>query len=143
MGQKEEDIRFGKFGTVGFTNTSRANDFIDYLENGQVMYTRCNTCGAKYFPPCADCRGCLSSDMQWREVTGSGKLVSYSTLNFAPMGFEGDLPYSIALLDYGDFRIFGRLDNRLNINDVKIGMPMTTVVNNLADGRLNYIFQKA
>ena len=30
--QKKEDVRFGKFGTVSFTKTTRVNDFIDHLE---------------------------------------------------------------------------------------------------------------
>jgi uncharacterized OB-fold protein len=143
MSKKQEDVRFGKFGTVSFTNTTRVNDFIDHLENGKVMYTRCSGCGADFFPPRADCSQCLSSDMQWREVTGSGKLVSFSQLKYAPVGFDADLPYSIALLDYGDYQIFGRLDSALDMDEVRIGMHMITAVNELPNGQLNYIFKKA
>ena len=143
MGKKPEDVRFGKFGTVSFTKTTRVNDFIDYLEDGKVMYTHCKECGADFFPPRADCAGCLSSDMEWREVSGTGKLVSYSQLKYAPVGFDEDLPYSIALLDYGDYQVFGRLDSDLSTDDVKVGMEMTTAVNQLPNGQLNYIFKKA
>jgi uncharacterized OB-fold protein len=143
MSKIKEDVRFGKFGTVSFTQTTRVNDFIDYLENGKVMYTHCNTCGADFFPPRADCAGCLSSDMEWREVTGTGKLVSYSQLEFAPVGFDVDLPYSIALLDYGNYQVFGRLGRDLDLTKVKIGMPMTTVVNKLPNGQLNFVFKIA
>ena len=143
MGKKPEDVRFGKFGTVSFTKTTRVNDFIDYLEDGKVMYTHCKECGADFFPPRADCAGCLSSDMEWREVSGTGKLVSYSQLKYAPVGFDEDLPYSIALLDYGDYQVFGRLDSDLDADDVKIGMEMTTAVNQLPNGQLNYVFKKA
>jgi uncharacterized protein len=140
---KAEDVRFAKFGTVSFTQTTKVNSFIDHLENGKVMFTRCKACGATFFPPRADCCHCLSSDMQWHEVAGSGTLVSYSQLKFAPIGFDGDLPYSIALLDYGDYRVFGRIDSNLDIQEVKVGMAMTTVVNPLPNGQLNYIFKKA
>ncbi len=143
MSKKNEDVRFGKFGTVSFTRTTRVNDFIDHLEKGKVMYTRCNSCGADFFPPRADCAGCLSSDMQWREVTGTGKLVSFSRLEFAPVGFDADLPYSIALLDYGDYQVFGRLDGDVDLAAVKIGMHMTTVVNELPNGQLNFVFKIA
>ncbi|KJS33070.1 MAG: DNA-binding protein [Desulfatitalea sp. BRH_c12] len=141
--EKQEDVRFGKFGTVSFTKTTRVNDFIDYLENGKIMASQCKTCGQIFFPPRADCCQCLSSDMQWHEVTGTGKLVSFSELKFAPIGFDNDLPYSIALLDYGDFRVFGRIDSRLDTAEVKIGMAMVTVANTLANGQRNYIFKKA
>ena len=107
------------------------------------MYTRCKTCNADYFPPRADCSGYLSSDMEWREVLGAGKLVSYSQLQYAPVGFDGDLPYSIAMLDYKGYQVFGRLDSNRDIGDIKIGMEMTTAVNELPNGQLNYIFKKA
>ena len=143
MGKKPEDVRFAKFGTVSFTKTTRVNEFIDYLEDGKVMYTHCKECGADFFPPRADCAGCLSSDMEWREVSGTGKLVSYSQLKYAPVGFDEDLPYSIAMLDYGDYQIFGRLDKNLDLKDVTIGMDLCTKVNSLADGQINYVFEKA
>jgi uncharacterized protein len=141
MSKIKEDVRFGKFGTVSFTRTTKVNDFINHLEAGKVMYTHCNTCGADFFPPRADCAGCLSSDMVWREVSGTGKLVSYSQLKYAPVGFDADLPYSIAMLDYGDYQIFGRLAFDVNPAEVKIGMPMTTVVNELPNGQLNFVFK--
>ena len=100
--RKEPDKRFAKFGTVSFTATTKVNDFIDHLESGKVMGTRCNGCGRMFFPPRADCFACLASDMEWNEVKGPGRLVTYSRLEYAPVGFEADLPYRIALLDYGE-----------------------------------------
>jgi uncharacterized protein len=141
--KQEEDVRFGRFGTVSFTRTTKVNDFIDHLQQGKVMASQCRTCGETFFPPRADCCQCLSSEMQWREVAGSGRLVSYSRLEFAPIGFDGDLPYSIALLDYGDYRVFGRIDSDLEVDEINIGMAMTTAVNELPNGQLNYVFRKA
>ncbi len=141
MSKKKEDVRFEKFGTVSFTSTTRVNDFIDHLENGKVMHSRCKTCGAKFFPPRADCAVCLESDMEMLEVSGTGTLVSYSQLQYAPAGFEADVPYSIAMLNYGDYQVFGRLADDLDLADIKIGMPMVTVVNKLPGGQLNYVFK--
>jgi hypothetical protein len=59
------------------------------------------------------------------------------------VGFDADLPYSIALLDYGDYQIFGRLADDVDPGEVKIGMPMTTVVNELPNGQLNFVFKMA
>jgi uncharacterized OB-fold protein len=140
--KKEADIRFQKFGTVSFTSITKVNDFIDHLENGKVMATHCNGCNTTFFPPRADCCHCLTSDMTWKEVTGKGKLVSFSRLKFAPIGFDQDLPYCIALLDYGDYRVFGRIDGSLAEDEIRIGMEMKTVVNTLPSGQLNYVFQK-
>ena len=81
--------------------------------------------------------------MEWFEVTGRGRLVTYSRLAFAPVGFQDDVPYCIALLDYGDFKVFGRIAADLPEEELKVGMEMVTTVNTLPNGQLNYVFRKA
>ena len=76
-------------------------------------------------------------------IEGKGKLVTYSKLEYAPIGFQDDVPYCIALLDYGDFKVFGRISNDLPEEQIQVGMEMQTVVNKLPNGQLNYIFKKA
>ncbi|MBW1943679.1 MAG: Zn-ribbon domain-containing OB-fold protein [Deltaproteobacteria bacterium] len=143
MGKKREiDARFNKFGTVTFTSTTKVNDFIDHLEKGRIVGSKCRDCGLVFFPPRADCYQCLAGNMEWFEVTGSGKLLTYSKLEYAPVGFENDLPYAIAVLDYGDYKVFGRIAGDLPDDEIQVGMEMKTIVNHLPNGRLNYVFQK-
>jgi uncharacterized OB-fold protein len=143
MGSKKPvDDRFKKFGTVSFTAISKTNDFIDFLEDGKVAGTKCNGCGLAFFPPRADCYQCLGSDMQWFVVTGAGKLITYSKLQFAPVGFDQDLPYCIALVDYGRFKVFGRIAAELPEEELQLGMEMTAAANRLPNGQLNYVFKK-
>jgi uncharacterized protein len=141
--EKEIDVRFSKFGTVSFTSTTKVNDFMDRLAQGKISGTKCKGCGKIYFPPRADCHNCLSSDMDWFDVAGKGKLVTYSKLEYAPVGFENDVPYSIALLDFGGYKVFGRLASDIPDSEVKVGMEMKVVPNELPNGQLNYVFQKA
>lgn len=141
--KKEVDNRFKKFGTVSFTSLTKTNDFVTHLEEGKITGTKCRVCGMVFFPPRADCYNCLSSDMEWFTVSGTGKLVTYSKLQYAPVGFEGDLPYSIALLDYGAYKAFGRLAGDVPEEEVKVGMEMKAEVNRLPNGQINYVFRKA
>jgi uncharacterized OB-fold protein len=141
--KKEIDDRFKKFGTVSYTSVTKVNDFIDHLEEGKVMGTRCLDCGMIFFPPRADCSKCFSSNVEWFEVSGKGKLEAYSKLKYAPVGFEDDLPYCIAVLDYGDYKVFGRIASNVPDEEIKLGMEMKTVVNKLPSGQLNYVFEKA
>ena len=144
MGKKKEvDDRFKKFGTVSFTYITKTNDFIDFLEGGKVMGTRCKDCGLVFFPPRADCYKCLASNVEWFEVSGKGKLLTYSELKFAPVGFQDDVPYCIALLDYGKYKILGRIAKDVPEDEIKVGMEMKTVVNKTSNEQLNYVFQKA
>ena len=145
MGKKKREVddRFKKFGTVSFASITKVNDFVSHLDEGRVTGTRCKDCGEVFFPPRADCYKCLTSNMEWFDVSGTGKLVSYSKLEYAPVGFDGDLPYCIALLDYGDYKVFGRLAGDLSPEQVEVGMDMKTVVNTLPNGQVNYVFEKA
>lgn len=140
MGKKEVDDRFKKFGTVSFTAITKTNDFINYLEEGRVMGTRCKDCGATFFPPRSDCSKCLQGNMEWFEVSGTGKLVSFSELKYGPVGFEDDLPYTIALVDYGDYKVFGRISKDIPYKDLTVGMGLKTESNTLPNGQLNYVF---
>ena len=141
--KKQIDDRFKKFWQVGFTAITKVNDFVDHLAANKVMGTRCKDCGLFFFPPRADCHQCLASNLEWFEVSGKGKLVSYSKLQYAPIGFENDVPYRIALLDYGAYKVFGRIAKDLADEDIQVGMEMHTVVNELPNGQLNYVFVKS
>jgi uncharacterized OB-fold protein len=141
--KKEMDTRFSKFGTVSFTAITKVNDFIDHLEKGKITATRCKDCGRVFFPPRADCYRCLDSNMEWMEISGTGKLVTFSKLEYAPIGFGDDLPYAIALLDYGDYKVFGRIGKNVPEGEITVGMAMKTVANTLPNGQINYVFEKA
>ncbi len=142
MAKKEKDLRFKKFGTVSFTSTSKVNDFIDYLEQGKVMGTRCSKCGLDFFPPRADCFNCLGSDLEWFDAAeDTGELVTFSKMKYGPVGFENDLPYTIAVADFGKYRIFGRMDKALADEAIQIGMKLKVIPNSLENEKLNYVFK--
>ena len=142
MAKKEVDDRFKRFGTVSFTAITKTNDFITYLEKGRVMGTKCKECGAIYFPPRSDCSKCLRSNMEWFEVSGTGRLLSFSELKYGPVGFEDDLPYTIALLDYGDYKVFGRISKDIPYEDLNVGMELRTEFATLPNGQLSYVFKR-
>ena len=113
---------FEKFGTVSFTAETKAADFVTYLEQGKVMTTRCKKCGTSYFPPKMDCPKCSSSDVEWFEIKGDGKLLTYTIVNYGPTGFENDAPYTLAIVDFTDgLRVFGRLSRDIKESDIKVG----------------------
>ncbi|MCB2187585.1 MAG: OB-fold domain-containing protein [Deltaproteobacteria bacterium] len=142
MPKPELDTRFSKFGTVSFTATTKVNDFIAYLEKGQVAGTVCRKCGQKFFPPRAHCYACLDAEMDWFTVEGAGKLLTYSILRYAPIGFGDDLPYAICVVDYGDYKVFGRIGD-VPFEELSHGMALKARVNTLANGQLNYVFDRA
>ena len=143
MAKQEIDNRFSKFGTASFASITHVNDFIDYLEKGRIMGTKCRKCGRLFFPPRADCCYSLSSEMEWFEVVGIGKLLTYSTLQYAPTGFTEEVPYTIAVVDYGEYKVFGRIDRSLSEDELQVGMAMKSMVLRMPNDRFTYVFKKA
>lgn len=132
------------FGVVSSTAEAKAADFVTYLEQGKVMMTRCKKCGAGHFPPKMDCPKCLSSDVEWVEITGVGKLATYTVVNYGPTGFEDDIPYTLVIVDYPDgFKVFGRLSRGIGESDIKVGMALKVVPVKLPKDRISYEFRKA
>jgi len=134
---------FETFGTVSFTAEAKTADFINYLEAGKVMATRCKKCGTSYFPPRVDCPSCLSSDVEWFEVKGKGRLATYTKVNYGPTGFEADAPYTLALGEFDSVQILGRLSRDIDEKDIKVGMGLTVSPVKLPNNRLAYEFRKA
>ena len=135
---------FERFGIVAFTSQTKASPFVDYLEKGILAGTKCKGCGTFYFPPRPDCFHCLSANTEWSEITGKGKLVSYSTLIYAPTGFEADLPYTIALVEYANkAKVFGRLSKEIQPEEMSIGMELKHAIVKLPNDRITYEFKKA
>ena len=133
-----------RFGKVSFTSETKADAFVTYLEQGKVMATRCRKCGTGYFPPKMDCPRCLDSEVEWFEVAGKGRLLTYSVVDYGPTGFEDDVPYILALAGFGDeLQLFGRLSRDIEVIDIEIGMELKAVPLKLPGDRIAYEFQRA
>ena len=135
---------FSNFGTVSFTDEAKVADFITYLEQGKVMATRCKDCGTTYFPPRANCPDCPDSEIEWFQITGGGKLLTYTQVNYGPSGFEDDSPYTLGIVSFADgLRIFGRLSKEIDSSDIAVDMDLKLAPIKLAGDRISYEFQKA
>jgi len=135
---------FENFGTVSFTAESKTEDFINYLEQGKVMTTRCKKCGTSYFPPKMDCPGCLGSEVEWFEIKNDGKLVTYTIVHYGPSGFEDEAPYTLGIGEFdGGMKIFGRLSKNIEESDIKPGMGIKIVPVKLPGDKIAYEFIKA
>lgn len=135
---------FEKFGTVSFTAETRAAEFIDFLEKGKVEATRCKKCHRVYFPPRVQCADDLSSDVEWVDLSGPGKLLTYTQVHYGPTGFENDAPYTLAVVEFQNgARVFGRLDKGLSAAEIKVGMSLNAEPLKLAGDKISFHFVKA
>ena len=137
-------MSFEKFGIVNHTKESKASDFVTYLEQGKVMATRCKKCETIYFPPQADCPGCLNDDMEWFQVKGRGKLLTYGVVNYGPLGFEDKAPYTLAVGEFQEgIKVFATLSPGIKEDEIAVGMWLKVVPARLPDDRISFELQRA
>ena len=99
MAEEDNPVLFSQFGVVNFSPFTKVGQFAAGLAEGKIKATRCTGCGHVEFPPRADCPGCEGSGFEWVEISGRGKLVTYTTIHVAPTGFGDRTPYTIGVID--------------------------------------------
>ncbi len=134
---------FEKFGRKSFTAMTKTGKFVDLLAEGKIEGTVCKKCGAKFFPPRADCATCFSADMDWFEMPKKGKLETFTTAYYAPFGFEADPPYTMGVVDFGDIKLFARLAKDIPIDQIVAGMEVGIRTLTYDDGQLSFEITKA
>ena len=135
---------FEKFGRKSFTAVTKTGKFVDLLVDGKIEGTVCKDCGAKFFPPRADCAKCLSKNMDWFEVPKKGTLETFTTAYYAPFGFEGDPPYTMGVVDFGSgLKLFARIEKGIKPEEVTVGMDVTVRPLKYDDGQVSFEITKA
>ena len=135
---------FEKFGRKSFTAMTKTVKFVDLLAEGKIEGTVCKECGAKFFPPRADCAKCFSKDMEWFEMPKKGKLETFTTAYYAPFGFEADPPYTMGVVNFGEgLKLFARLEKAIKPEEVKVDMDVKIKTLKYDDGQLSFEITKA
>jgi uncharacterized OB-fold protein len=115
--------------------TNKTAKFWDELENGKVYGTKCRKCGRKYFPPVADCAGCLSSDMEWIDLTGQeGEIETFTHVIVRPSSFAEHETYTVAVANLKQgVKALAWLSG-LKMGEAKVGMKVKLVGKPSPDG---------
>jgi len=136
---------FKIFGKVNFTPYTKVERFADELRDNKLMGTKCKKCGEVYFPPRADCTKCMSNEMEWRNYSGKGKLVTFTTIHAAPTGFDDIAPYTIGVIDLQEGgRLLAWIEG-IKPEELKIGMALTAVpqiMEDVEELRVVYVLRK-
>jgi len=94
------------------------------------MATKCKECGELWLPPRPICAHCHSDQLEWTELSGNGKLATYTVIGYGtmPMLNEGynskDNPYCSGIVEVEEGpRISAQIlgVDVLNPESIKIG----------------------
>ncbi|MEJ2731589.1 MAG: Zn-ribbon domain-containing OB-fold protein [Deltaproteobacteria bacterium] len=94
-----------------------------FLSEEKLMGSRCKKCDSRYVPPRSICVKCYSSDMEWVEMKGKGRLAAFTCITVAPpfmmaQGYNRKNPYISGVVELEEG---GRVDAR--IEGVDPGKP--------------------
>jgi len=121
---------------------NRTLPFWEALKQGKILATRCKKCGKLYFPPAADCSNCLTSEMEWIELSNEATIETFTHVVVRPTTFQQEKPYTVAI---------GRLKEGVKVlawltgfklSEVKVGMKAKLVARLTPDGRPTYEFTR-
>lgn len=117
--------------------------FWDAAKQGKLVIQYCKDTGKPQFFPRPVSMANGKRNLEWREVSGRGKVYSYTNTFSAWPGHEDRVPYLVALVELEEgVRILANLFN-VKAEDVKIDMPVKLYWEKLSDD-INYpAFQPA
>jgi uncharacterized OB-fold protein len=114
-----------------------SQSYWDGAAHHELVIQRCARCGTLIHPPRAACRNCQGTDLEPSTVEPSGTVYSFTITYeaFVP-GYEHDLPFILVLVAL-DIQPSVRIETILKdcaIDDVRIGLPVTLVFEEVAPG---------
>ena len=103
-------------GTLLPFKSAEIKEFWDGISQHKFLAQQCQSCSEKFFPPQNHCPKCLSKEFDWFELSGKGKIYSFTEPRITRS------PFIVAAIDLeeGFSRIYSRIqtqDQQLEIGD--------------------------
>jgi len=122
--------------------TSKTLKFYEGLKEGKVYATKCKDCEKVYFPPMVDCPECLTTGLDWIELSSDAEIETFTHVVIRPTTFQQHKPYTVAI---------GRLKEEVKVlawltgfklSEVKVGMKAKLVARATPEGNATYEFTR-
>ncbi|HYQ68174.1 Zn-ribbon domain-containing OB-fold protein [Actinophytocola sp.] len=111
----------------------------DGLADNRLELPRCADCGTLVWYPRARCPHCMSGNLVWEELSGTGTVYSY-TVNHRGQGeYAGHDPFVIAYVELAEGpRVLSHVDSA----DVRVGDPVRLRGGLSQEGHVRLTFEK-
>jgi uncharacterized OB-fold protein len=91
----------------------------------------CERCGDKIFPPRDVCPNCAEEAKTPYAFSGKGEVYSYTTVYDAPEGYEGQAPYTVAIVKLEEGPLVTAQLTDVDNDEVNIGQSVEMVTRKL------------
>ena len=102
--------------------------FWEAAKRHELVMPRCTICDHLFFYPRSECPRCLSTHLEWMQVSGRGRLHTYTVVyQPANAAFRDDTPYIYAVvqLDEGPRMVSNVV--QCEIDTVRVDMPLEAI----------------
>lgn len=100
----------------------------------ELLLQKCQECGYYRYPPGETCPSCLSDKLEWVKVSGRGSVYTWTVFHQAyHPAYKDDIPYAVVVVELEEGpRMITNLVN-CRIEDIKMGMPVEVVFDDVTE----------
>jgi uncharacterized OB-fold protein len=103
-----------------------------FLSEDKLMGSKCRRCGVLSVPPRSICIKCYSSELEWVEMKGNGKLAAFTCIAIGPPfmikeGYDRKHPYVSGVVELEEgVKVVARIEgvDASKPEAIKIGTPL-------------------
>lgn len=126
-----------------FTFPTKTSKFLDELRNNRLMGARCTKCGKLYCPPTADCSKCGCNELEWVNLSGRGRLLTYTVVRIPPVSLTKEAPYAVGIVQLEEGpNVMTRIVDT-SFEDLSVGARVQAVFLEGFGGQPSYSFKLA
>lgn len=112
----------------GVSSVAVAEGLFTGSDPPRLLGSRCAECGRHHFPRHDTCPYCAADGARPVELSGTGRLWSWTTVTTAPPGYRGAVPYGFGVVELPEaLRVVTRL-TETDPTRLRAGQPMELVV---------------
>jgi hypothetical protein len=98
--------------------------FYRLITERKLMAARCKGCGKLLLPPRQMCTNCYSKDLEWTQLKGEGKLLTYTVIHVSPKQFQDLVPYAVGILKLTEGLQLPGMIRDIKYEKLKVGMKL-------------------
>ncbi|RDE14326.1 MAG: hypothetical protein C4K48_06395 [Candidatus Thorarchaeota archaeon] len=124
---------------LGYTTdkaiTPFMQSFLEHLDQGRLMKSKCGKCGKEYLPPRQHCQKDMSECTLAEVTERDAKLYSYVIVDFAPESLSSRQPYVVAIGQFpSGLKLTAHITNLMSLPEV--GMKLKLGFDKSPDGKM-------
>jgi uncharacterized protein len=98
--------------------------FYKFLSQCKLMAGKCQKCGKIHLPPRPLCDNCYSQEFAWKEISGKGRLLTYTIIHVAPPQFQALAPYTVGIVELENGLKLPGMISGVAEDALKVGMEL-------------------